>query len=113
MRDSSTEAATAVRAILDRLASSGPFPEAHGMSGTFQLDVDDVGRWYLTADGDRLTVSEGPAEADCAIGCSAADFIQIMDGELNLLTGFLQGRIRVAGDLALAASFDHLLPVRG
>jgi putative sterol carrier protein len=112
MRDSSTDEAMAVHAILDRLASRGLVPEVHGMAGTFQLDIENVGRWYVTVDDRRLTISEGPAEADCALGCSAEDFIRMMDGELNPLTGFLRGRIRVAGDLAMAASFDHLLPVQ-
>jgi putative sterol carrier protein len=112
MRDSSTDEATAVHAIFDRLASRGPVPEVHGMTGTFQLDVENVGRWYVTVDDDRLTISQGASEADCALGCSAADFIRMMDGKLNPLTGFLRGRIRAAGDLALAASFDHLLPVQ-
>ena len=111
MKDASTVGADSVHAIFDRLASRGRVPEAHDLVGSFQIDVDDVGRWYVIVDREHVTVSQQPVEPACAIGCSAPDFVQLMEGRLNLLTGFLRGRIRISGDLTLGEAFDRLIPV--
>src|SRR5262245_28002929 len=62
MSGASTSEELVVQAILDRLASRGLVPEVHGMTGTFQLDVEKVGTWYVVVDRERLTVSRAPVE---------------------------------------------------
>jgi putative sterol carrier protein len=111
MTETSTKDVMAVDTLLEKLASKGVGPEIQGMIATFQLDVENVGRRYLIVDEDGITISQGPTDADCALGCSAADFIRMMEGTLNPLAAFLRGRVRVAGNLAVAASFGRLLPV--
>jgi putative sterol carrier protein len=111
MAKTSTEAGVAVDTLLNKLASGGIELEIQGMIATFQVDVENVGRRYVIVDKDGITISHGPADADCALGCSAADFIRMMEGTLNPLAAFLRGRVRVAGDLTVAASFGRLLPV--
>jgi putative sterol carrier protein len=63
------------------------------------------------ADLRRSTVDRRTTSPDCVISTSAADFIEIAEGNRNLITAFLQGRIGISGDLALAIAFRRLLPV--
>lgn len=112
MSDTLTREAADIRAIFDRLASRKLGPGVYGLMGTFQFDVDGVGRWYVTISNGGLTISQGHARADCAIGCSATDFIRITEGKLNLVAAFLQGRVRGAGDVAMALGFSRLLPLK-
>jgi putative sterol carrier protein len=112
MIETSTKDGTAVDALLDKLASGTICPEIQGLTVTFQLDVDDVGRRYVIVGDHDITISRGPTEADCALGYSATDFVRMMEGTLNPLAAFLRGRVRVAGNLSAAASFGRLLPIQ-
>jgi putative sterol carrier protein len=47
--------------------------------------------------------------ADCTIGGSAEDFIDIVEGKRNLLTAVLQGRVQIYGDATLAQKFHGLI----
>jgi hypothetical protein len=77
MSETSTKDGTAVDTLIDMLASRAICPEIQGLTVTFQLDVDDVGRRYVIVDDHDITISRGPTEADCALGCSAADFVRM------------------------------------
>ncbi len=67
--------------------------------GTYRLEVDD-GRWQFREDG-------GPA--DCEITLDADDFVRMAEGQLNLLTAYMQGCLQLEGNLALAKQLHGAL----
>lgn len=80
------------------------------INGRCKFDVGDGGgTWMLT-----LRESEGVAEAldgdaDCTVRISAADLLDLVNGRLNAVAAFDQGKIHVMGDYDLANKVGRLL----
>jgi putative sterol carrier protein len=83
------------------------------IQGSYRFDVEGVGSQRLEVDHGRLSIREDAGPADCVIACSAEDLVRIVDGEQNMLTAYMQGRVRIDGDLALAKIFHGMLPGAG
>ncbi len=80
------------------------------INGRCKFDVGDGGgTWMLT-----LRESEGVAEplngdADCTVRISAADLLDLVNGKLNAIAAFDQGKIHIMGDYELANKVGRLL----
>lgn len=78
-------------------------PQLQGVRGRIRLVGPMVTRDLIIDDG-KVTVS--PAEdtnVDCTITCfEPLDQIRMIRGDLNLVTGLLQGRLEAEGDPMLA-----------
>jgi SCP-2 sterol transfer family len=85
-------------------------PMLRHTDGTCRFEVEGVGSWLVRAEHGKLSVSEarGPAPADCTLTASEDDFLRMARGEQNPLTAFMQGRLQVTGQLALAERFADL-----
>jgi len=79
-----------------------PDPRLQSMSGSYRFDVEGVGSWRFEVREGIATITESTAPADCVLRCDEADFVRIAQGQQNLLTAFLQGRVQMDGDYALA-----------
>ena len=81
-----------------------------GVNGRCKFDIGDGGgTWMLT-----LRESQGVAEAldgdaDCTVRISAADLLDIVNGRLNSIAAFDQGKIHIMGDYDLANKVGRLL----
>jgi putative sterol carrier protein len=102
---------TTIPEIFDRLVAVGQVPALRRTSGVYEFDIDDGGRWFLRLDHGTPRLQDNADHPDCVVGCSAADFVEIAQGRRNLMTAFLEGRIRATGDPAFALDFRRLLPV--
>jgi putative sterol carrier protein len=84
--------------------------QLQGIDGRCKFAVGDGGgTWMLT-----LRESEGVAEAldgdaDCTVQISAADLLDLVNGKLNVIAAFDQGKIHVMGDYDLANKIGRLL----
>jgi putative sterol carrier protein len=80
--------------------------------GSCRFDIEGVGSYRVEVDHGRVAARVGPGSADCVITCGPDDFVRIMEGEQNLLTAFMQGRVGFQGELAVAKVVHGLLPAR-
>jgi putative sterol carrier protein len=84
-------------------------PRLAGVKGTYDFAIDGRDHWFMRVDDGNVTVSQTAdlqAHSDCVIACSEEDFVGIVNGERNLLTHALRGRVQVSGNLALAQNFS-------
>src|SRR5262245_33537618 len=82
-------------------------PMLRHASGSCRFDIEGVGSWLVHADHGALTVarSEHTMPADSTVSASKDDFLRMAHGERNPRTAFMQGRVKLAGNLALADRF--------
>jgi len=98
------------QAFFEHLAERGYEPLLHSISGNIRCDVEDAGSWFIVVKNGSLTVSKDTARADCVIACSQEDFDRMVVGKQNPTTLLLQGKMKVSGDIGLAAIFQRLFP---
>jgi putative sterol carrier protein len=102
--------AESVREVLERLKAQPFVPSLRGVKGTYRFDIEGVGSWRVTVDDGALWIREGAGEADCSIACAEQEFLHLMRGEMNLVTAFMRGEVRVGGDRRLLKAFHGMLP---
>lgn len=75
----------------------------------FELEGEQGGRWTVhVADGRCETSAEAPERFDVLIGCEVPTFLDLATGVVRPGEAFVDGRLRVAGDLALAMRFSKM-----
>jgi putative sterol carrier protein len=78
-----------------------------GVVVSFELHGDEGGSWRVERAGLGVTVRPGrPDRADCRLICAASDFRLLMRGELGSREGFMQGRLKVEGDIGLVLKLE-------
>lgn len=80
-----------------------------GLNATLKFDCGADGVVYIDGKSTPNTVSNENAEADCSIGITVADLHAMLNGELEPTTGFMMGKLKVAGDMGVALRLQRVL----
>ena len=81
-----------------------------GLGGTLKFDFGDAGSVLVDGKSTPNSVSDGDGKsADCTISVSLDTFEKMVKGELDGTSAFMQGKLRVAGDMALAMKLGPVL----
>ncbi|MBA4176425.1 MAG: sterol-binding protein [Leptothrix sp. (in: Bacteria)] len=80
-----------------------------GLNATLKFDCGSDG--VLVLDGRSLpnAVGNDDAETDCTIAITLANLAALLSGDLDPTTGFMMGRFRVSGDMAVAMKLQRLV----
>jgi putative sterol carrier protein len=97
-----------VKEIIERMgAAIGP---DSGLGGTLKFDFGEPGSVYIDGKSTPNTVTDGEGKsADCTITVSLETFDKMIKGELDGTSAFMQGKLRVAGDMGLAMRLGPIL----
>jgi putative sterol carrier protein len=81
-----------------------------GLGGTLKFDFGEPGSVLIDGKSVPNTVSDGAGKnADCTITVSLETFEQMVKGQLDGTSAFMQGKLRVAGDMGLAMKLGPIL----
>ena len=81
-----------------------------GLGGTLKFDFGEPGSVYVDGKSSPNTVSDGAGkDADCTITVTLETFEKMVKGELDGTSAFMQGKLRVAGDMGLAMKLGPIL----
>lgn len=97
------------REVFDRAAATHD-PELEGLDGrTLRFDIEGQGNWFLTIKGGGIEVIESSAPADTVVSSSESDFYALTSGDLNLVTAWMRGELKLEGDPWLAQKLHSVI----
>lgn len=80
-----------------------------GLTATYVVEVPDREPVSIHVRGGRCLVAPGPTpDPDATLTASASTWLDLVAGRVDGIAAFVAGRLRVAGDLSLAARFETL-----
>ena len=79
-----------------------------GTTASYRFDVAGAGSWRVQVNNGAVDVTESDAPADCVIRASEEDLLRVVRGELNAVTAYMTGRVKVEGDIGLAMRLRDL-----
>ncbi len=72
----------------------------------FNLTGEGGGNYVVSIADGKCTVAQGTTPTpNATVTAAAADYLAIVRGELNPMTAFMTGKIRVTGDMGLMMRF--------
>ena len=69
-----------------------------GFDGSAKFDIEGDGTVMVDSDGAR----SGDGDADVTLSADQATFEEILSGDLDATSAFMQGRLKVDGDMGTA-----------
>ncbi len=90
--------------LAERVSGKSP------LGGTVKFDLGEAGTLFIDGDGGSNTVTANKTDpASCTISMSADDFKDLIQGRLQPTSAFMQGRMRVDGDMMLAMKLGQIV----
>ncbi|HEY6802662.1 MAG TPA: sulfotransferase [Pyrinomonadaceae bacterium] len=113
LRAQSTEKDKAVSSVEEIFNSYIPrllTKPSSGINGSCKFEVTDGGgTWILSLRDSEPVVEASDGDADCTVRISADDLVDLVNGKLNAIAAFDQGKLHVMGDYELANKVGRLL----
>ena len=79
----------------------------------FKFTGEEVGNWYATIKDGKCVVAQGDAPSPkMTLTADSADYVKIFTGELDGMQAFMQGKIKLGGDLNLAMKLMQMFKTR-
>lgn len=83
--------------------------ENSGLGKTVKLDFGDTGKIYIDGASSPNSVSNEDKAADATIAMTFDDFIALAEGRLDPMMAFMQGKMRIQGDMMVAQRLAPIL----
>lgn len=80
-----------------------------GLAARVAFDFGGDGVIFIDARTRPAQVLTQDQEADCRLLITLADFAELASGELNPVTAFMTGRLKVQGSMGIAMRLQELL----
>ena len=80
------------------------------LGGSLKFDLGEAGTLFIDGNGSGNTVTLNKNDpAGCTITMTAADFDDLIHGRLQPTSAFMQGKMRVDGDMFLAMKLGQIV----
>lgn len=79
----------------------------------FRFTGDEPGNWYAAIKDDQVVVKEEEhTNPTMTLTADSSDYVKIFTGELDGMQAFMQGKLKLAGDLNLAMKLTQMFKIR-
>jgi putative sterol carrier protein len=107
--------ATSAQEVFDAMPGRINPEYVKGINAQLQFDLsgEGGGQWVVAIADGKLTTEPGTApNPNVTVSTSANDYLAIINGELNPMNAFMQGKVKVKGDMALVMKLQSLFGSR-
>lgn len=104
-------AVTTIKEIFDAMPGRFQAAKAGDLNAVIQFDMtgDGGGQYYVTIGAGACAVAEGNApNPNMTMTAAATDYMDMINGVLNPMQAFMQGKIKIKGDMSLAMKMQTL-----
>lgn len=105
---------TSIQEIFEQIDEGFNPAKAEGVDAVFQFNLtgDSGGQYWVKVANQRAEVHQGVHDAPTMIiTSSAADYLALVNGDLNAMTAFMQGKVKVKGDMGLALRLQAMFGI--
>jgi putative sterol carrier protein len=79
----------------------------------FKFTGEEAGDWYAAIKDGAVTVEKGEhASPKMTLTADSGDYVKIFTGELDGMKAFMEGKLKLAGDLNLAMKLTQMFKIR-
>ena len=103
--------ANSIQEFFDALPSKLEPARLAGMNAKFQFVAtgDNGGDWHVSIADGAADVGAGKVESPTIVlTAAAADWLALMNGQMNGQTAFITGKLKIQGDMTLAMKLESL-----
>jgi len=105
-----------VSQLMEKMPGAFIPEKAQGVNAVvhFKFTGAEAGDWNATIKDGKVAVAQGaPAgQANMTLTSDSQDYVKIFTGELDGMQAFMQGKIKLAGDLNLAMKLMQMFKIR-
>ena len=80
-----------------------------GLGKTVKLDFGDDGKIFIDGASAPNTVSNDDKPADATVSIKWDDFVALAEGRLDPMMAFMQGKLKVEGDMSIAMALSQVI----
>ncbi len=94
-----------LQALMQQAINAFQPEKAAGVNAKIQFHItgSQGGDWVATIQNQKLTVEPGTVEnPNLTLGADTADIFNLVNGKLNPMQAYMQGKVQVKGDMGLA-----------
>ena len=104
-----------VKDLMSKMPGAFRPDKAPGLDAVIQFKFtgDEAGDWYAAIKDDKVEVKpEVHENPTMTLTADSSDYVKIFTGELDGMQAFMQGKIKLAGDLNLAMKLTQMFKIR-
>ena len=104
-----------VSELMEKMPGAFIPEKAQGVDSVIQFKFtgDEAGEWFAAIKDGKVDVSRGTHPSPkMTLTADSADYVKIFTGELDGMQAFMQGKIKLSGDLNLAVKLMQMFKIR-
>jgi putative sterol carrier protein len=104
-----------VKDLMSKMPGAFRPDKAPGLDAVIQFKFtgEEAGDWYAAIKDDKVEVQQAEHEnPTMTLTADSSDYVKIFTGELDGMQAFMQGKIKLAGDLNLAMKLTQMFKIR-
>jgi putative sterol carrier protein len=98
-----TDLQTCTEKIRDKLGQNS------SLNATLKFDCGADGLIFVNALLSPHVVDNQDREASCTVSLSLEDLVALLAGQLNPVSGFMSGKLKLAGDMSIAMRLQKVV----
>ena len=102
--------------LMEKMPSAFIPEKAQGVDAVihFKFTGDEAGEWNAAIKDGKVDVAQGipRQQPNMTLTADSNDYVKIITGEMDGMQAFMQGKIKLAGDLNLAMKLMQMFKIR-